>query len=117
MDIPWLMRYSKVINMKDTPMLPVIEAFKAKYRLKDLVVVADAGLLSDDNIIELKSNNYEYILGARPKNEKRSLQSQILALKLENGQCEELEIDTETRLIISFPRQEQRKINRIGKEV
>jgi hypothetical protein len=50
-------------------MLPVIEAFKTKYRLKDLVVVADAGLLLDDNIIELKSNNYEYILGTRPKNE------------------------------------------------
>lgn len=90
-------------------MLPVIEAFKTKYRLKDLVVVADAGLLSDDNILELKSNNYEYILGARPKNEKRSLQSQILDLKLENGQCEELEIDSETRLIISYSQARAKK--------
>ena len=83
-------------------MLPVIEAFKTKYRLKHLVVVADAGLLSEENITELQSRNYEYILGARLKSEKRSLQSQILALKLENGQCQELEIDQETRLIISF---------------
>lgn len=90
-------------------MLPVIEAFKTKYRLKDLVVVADAGLLSDENIIELKAKNYQYILGARLKNESRLLQSQILALKLENGQCEELEIDPETRLIISYSQARAKK--------
>jgi Transposase DDE domain len=90
-------------------MLPVIEAFKTKYRLKDLVVVADAGLLSDANILALKEKNYQYILGARPKNEKRSLQSQILALKLENGQSEELKIDPETRLIISYSQARAKK--------
>src|SRR5665647_2019672 len=90
-------------------MLPVIEAFKTKYRLKDLVVVADAGLLSDANILALKEKNYQYILGARPKNEKRSLQSQILAFKLENGQSEELEIDPETRLIISYSQARAKK--------
>jgi transposase len=90
-------------------MLPVIEAFKTKYRLKDLVVVADAGLLSDANILALKEKNYQYILGARPKNEKRSLQSQILALKLENGQSVELEIDPETRLIISYSQARAKK--------
>ena len=31
-------------------MLPVIEAFKAKYGLDKLIVVADAGLLSDDDL-------------------------------------------------------------------
>ena len=83
-------------------MLPVIETFKAKYRLKDLVVVADAGLLSDVNISELQAKNYEYILGARLKSEKRSFQSQILTLKIENGHCEEIAIDPQTRLIISY---------------
>lgn len=43
-------------------MLPVIEAFKAKYELKKMVVIADAGLMSNDNIAELQSKNYEYIL-------------------------------------------------------
>lgn len=95
-------------------MIPVIEAFKKKYQLKDLVVVADAGLLSDSNIIELQSKNYEYILGARPKNEKRTLQSQILDLRLENGQCEEIAIDQGTRLIISYSqaRAKKDKLNR-----
>ena len=90
-------------------MLPVIEAFKTKYRLKDLVVVADAGLLSDENINELQAKNYEYILGARLKGEKRTLQSQILALKLENGQCEEVAIDQETRLIVSYSQARAKK--------
>ncbi len=90
-------------------MLPVIETFKTKYRLKDLVVVADAGLLSDENIIELQAKDYEYILGARLKSEKRTLQSQILALKLENGQCEEIAIDQETRLIVSYSQARAKK--------
>lgn len=71
--------------------------------------VADAGLLSDANILALKEKNYQYILGARPKNEKRSLQSQILTLKLENGQSEEIEIDPETRLIISYSQARAKK--------
>ncbi len=45
-------------------MLPVIEAFKTKYQLKELVVIADAGLMSNDNIEELQNKNYQYIIGA-----------------------------------------------------
>jgi len=90
-------------------MLPVIETFKTKYRLNNLVVVADAGLLSDENINELQSKDYEYILGARLKSEKRTLQSQILALKIENGQCEQIAIDQETRLIISYSQARAKK--------
>jgi transposase len=61
-------------------MLPVIEAFKTKYKLEKLVVVADAGLLSNDNIYELQSKQYEYILGARIKNESEKIKKQILSL-------------------------------------
>src|SRR5690606_1794045 len=48
-------------------MLPIIDAFKSKYKLKSLVVVADAGLLSKENITLLEQGGYEYILGARVK--------------------------------------------------
>ena len=90
-------------------MLPVIEAFKATYKLEKLVVVADAGLLSNDNIAELQSKQYEYILGARIKNETHSLQQQILALSLGNGQCTELERETHTRLILSYSESRAKK--------
>jgi transposase len=83
-------------------MLPVIETFKATYKLENLVVVADAGLLSYDNIAELQSKQYEYILGARIKNETHALQQQILALSLQSGMCAELNTGPHTRLIISY---------------
>ncbi|MBK7128750.1 MAG: IS1634 family transposase [Crocinitomicaceae bacterium] len=67
-------------------MLPVVNAFKEKYNLKQLVIIADSGLLSKSNIDELQSKNHEFILGARIKNETASVKEKILSLKLKNGQ-------------------------------
>ena len=36
-------------------MLPVIETFKKKYQLDDLVIIADSGLLSNDNVSEFQN--------------------------------------------------------------
>lgn len=66
-------------------MLPVLEAFKEKYNLKQLIIVADSGLLSNQNIEELQKKKYEFIIGARIKNESQSIKQKILALELENG--------------------------------
>ncbi len=66
-------------------MLPVLEAFKHKYKLKKLVIIADSGLLSNANIEHLKEKKYEFILGARIKNESASVKKKILALDLKNG--------------------------------
>jgi transposase len=35
-------------------MLPIIDAFKAKYELDKLIVIADSGLLSSSNVKELQ---------------------------------------------------------------
>lgn len=67
-------------------MLPIINGFKKKYKIDNLIVVADSGLLSKDNIEELAANNYEFILGARIKNEKQDIKDKILALNLKNGE-------------------------------
>jgi len=83
-------------------MLPVIDGFKAKYALDELVVIADAGLLSNENIAELQAKNYQYIIGARIKNEARQLQKQILSHKPGNGESYSLQKDDHTRLIISY---------------
>ena len=95
-------------------MLPVINAFKKKYDLKKLVVIADSGLLSNENITELQRNGYEFILGARIKNEKQPLQKKILALKLKNGESAVLNKDQQTRLVISYSlsRKKKDKANR-----
>lgn len=46
-------------------MLPVIEAFKATYVLKDVTVVADAGMLSHENRDAIEAAGLSYILGAK----------------------------------------------------
>ncbi len=67
-------------------MLPVVEAFKSKYNLSQLIIIADSGLLSKSNVEELQAKEYEFILGARIKNENKSIKEKILSLNLKNGE-------------------------------
>jgi len=83
-------------------MLPVIEKFKQKYHLENIVVVADAGLLSNENVTLLLLQNYQFILGARIKNENHSLQKQITPAKWKNGQTRIYPKNNTTRLIVSY---------------
>jgi transposase len=83
-------------------MLPVIETFKNKHRLHQLIIVADAGLMSNKNIEQLLGNNYQFIIGARIKNETRELQKQILSQTLKDGESIALEKTGNMRLIISY---------------
>jgi len=83
-------------------LLPVVEKFKHTYQLTRLVVIADAGLLSNENISELQSRQYDYILGARIKNEALQLKEQILSITFKNGQSAELIKDEHTKIIVSY---------------
>jgi transposase len=83
-------------------MLPVIESFKIKYRLTELVVIADAGLMTNDNITELQDKGYKYIIGARIKNETENIKNQILALTLENGESIAITKDENSSIVISY---------------
>ncbi|MDT0648473.1 IS1634 family transposase, partial [Zunongwangia sp. F260] len=67
-------------------MLPVVDAFKVKYNLDKLIIVADSGLLSRANIDDLQEKSYEFILGARIKNETQAVKDKILALELNHGE-------------------------------
>lgn len=83
-------------------MLPVIDSFKEKYSLDNLVIVADSGLLSYQNIAELSQKGYEFILGARIKNESQEIKDCILGLELKNGESKIIEKEDSLRLIISY---------------
>jgi transposase len=83
-------------------LLPVIETFRKKYNLEKLVIVADAGLLSNANIELLIENNYQFILGARIKNEVKSLQNQILSVTFKNGESKVFVKQNNIRLIVSY---------------
>lgn len=82
-------------------LIPVLEGMAERFGLGRPVVVADAGLLSRSNLKVLQENGYEYILGARPKNESRTIQDAILSRKLCDGDVVIIERDAETRLVVS----------------
>ena len=92
-------------------MMPILNLFKRRYKFKTLTVVADAGLLSNKNIEALQNNNYEYILGARIKNETTAMKQQILALQLSNGNSRMIAKDDVTKLIISYSDARAKKDN------
>lgn len=82
--------------------IPFLEKITTRFNLNTPVVVADAGLLSNDNIQALKQKGYEYILGARLKNESEKMKRAILQISFEDGQISEIKKDTLHRLIISY---------------
>lgn len=83
-------------------MIPVIEGFKKRYRLEKLVVIADSGLLSNTNIELLQGEGYEFILGARIKQESKTMKKKILGLELEDGQCKVLKRPDKLKLVVSY---------------
>lgn len=83
-------------------LIPFIENITRKFKLNKPVVVADAGLLSTENIKALEDNNYEYILGARLKNESEKIKSQILKIPFTEGKTIALEKSANTRMIVSY---------------
>ena len=83
-------------------MMPVLNLFRRKYKLTQLVVVADAGLLSASNIEALQLNGYKYIIGARLKNEAAEIRAAILSLQLGDGKSAELSHNDGNRLIVNY---------------
>lgn len=83
-------------------MLPVIERFKAKYKLEKLTVVADAGLMSNKNVELLGQNGYDFILGGRIKNENAETKKSILSLELADKGFSELKRADGHRLIVQY---------------
>lgn len=82
--------------------IPVIESFKKKYNLEKPVIIADAGMLSKDNITELLRQDYEFILGGRIKNETDKIKSNILSYKFKDGQSIIIKRDEQTLLIVAY---------------
>ena len=90
-------------------LIPVLEKFQKRFQLDKPVVVADAGLLSNDNIVALQKKGYGFILGARIKNEKSSIKKQIIEMNLRDGQVAKLTKPDQTTLFISFASSRARK--------
>ena len=83
-------------------MIPVIDDFVHRFSLKDFVVVADSGLMSERNVKLLRSAGYKYIVGARIKSEDSATKDWILSLEKEDGVEYECLRPDGDRLIVSY---------------
>ncbi len=83
-------------------LIPFIEKIAKKFDLGKPVVIADSGLLSNENIEVLEAKGYEYILGARLKNEANAIKAIITAQTYTNGQTVVLDKQKGRRLIIQY---------------
>lgn len=83
-------------------LIPIIERFEKRFALDKPIIVADAGLLSSKNIQALKEKGYSFILGARIKNEKEQIKTQILKLNFKDGRINKINRSDDTTLFISY---------------
>ncbi len=106
-------------------LIPFIEKITNKFDLNKPVLVADAGLLSKDNINALKDKDYEFIIGARIKNEQGKIKEQLLKKRLEDGQVISIQKQDGTRLIVNYSlkraskdkHNRNRGLNRLEKQI
>jgi len=90
-------------------LIPFLESISARFDLEKPVVVADAGLLSKDNLKGLQTEGYQYILGARIKNESDQIKQRILAESWKDGKVISLSRKEDTRLIVAYSKKRAKK--------
>jgi len=83
-------------------LIPMIEKFEKRYKLDKPVIIADSGLLSKENIKKLEDSGYQYIIGARIKNETEEIKRNILSLDLHNGKPVRIKKDRSRAIIVSY---------------
>lgn len=83
-------------------LIPFLEKIQRKFNLNKPIVVADSGLLSNGNIKALEQAKYQYILGARIKNEGEAIKKKIFEKIFENGQLRSIKKQDNLRLIVSY---------------
>lgn len=89
-------------------LIPLIERLVTRFSISKPIIVADAALLSKDNLQTLQELGYHYILGGRIKNENEAIKKNILAL----GVTEQEPLETPHsygRLIVSYSQKRNAK--------
>ena len=90
-------------------LIPFLEKMQEKFNLDKPVVIADSGLLSKSNIQELESKGYEYIIGARLKNEAEQIKTKITSVRHIDGTLFSIKKSEDKRLVIHYSKQRARK--------
>jgi transposase len=92
-------------------LMPVLQRIQKAYGFGKPVVVADAAMLSQDNLKMLNRRKYPFIVAARIRNETQAVQDDILqkCQGLNNGQSVEIMRDDGHRLIVAYSDQRAKK--------
>ena len=92
-------------------LLPVLERIQREHHFGKPVVVADAAMLSQDNLDRLDSAEYPFIVAARLRNESQAVQEEILRRcgGLGNGQSVTIRRSDGRRLIVAYSDKRARK--------
>ena len=90
-------------------LIPVIEQFEKRYKLDKPVIIADAGLLSNENIEALQQQGYYYILGGRIKNENVEIKKKITARQWTEDQIRKIKKSDTRYLIVHYSKKRAKK--------
>jgi transposase len=92
-------------------LLPALEKIQKKYHFNRPIVIADAALLSKKNVENLIDRNYQFIMGARIKNESTSVKKEILkwSKNIKEGQSFMIQKRDGTQLILTYSGNRQKK--------
>lgn len=92
-------------------LLPTLGAIQKKYGFNKPIVVADAAMLSKKNLDNLSNEKYQFIIGARVKNETDALKEKILeqAKNMKDSQSFVFKRPDGTRLIITYSDKRRKK--------
>lgn len=97
-------------------LMPVLQRIQEQYGFDRPTVVADAAMLSRDNLVSLDDNHYPFILAARLRNEPEAIQQEVLrrCRGLSNGQSVVIERSNGHRLVVAYSdkRAERDRYNR-----
>lgn len=91
-------------------LIPTINKMRLRFAIDRMIVVADAGMMTKENIQALDEIGCEYILGARIKNMKENVQEKILnATKYriinDDISLQEIEIENDLRLVVTYSKE------------
>lgn len=92
-------------------LIPTLKKIQQKYGFDKPIVIADAGLLSKQNLKDLRIEGYEFILGARIKNESEEIKAALLeqTASMTDGASVALELKSGTRLHVTYSDTRARK--------
>jgi hypothetical protein len=91
-------------------MLPVVErSLKLIKDSKDLVIVADAAMLSENNLTMVETKGLRYIVGARLENLKKEIFDEVVKLEKKDGRTKRIFLNKTRVLIVSYSKKRASK--------